>query len=139
MVMRKHQRYFPTFSPTGALLPAFITVANGPVDVAAVAAGNEAVLRARFEDAAFFYKEDLKQPLEAFRCVRAGLGGGGRGAVGWGIFGLLFAVFSNQDRNPIPKPNPKPQTTKPTGPSWPAPSSKKTWARSSTNPTASSH
>lgn len=67
MVMRKHQRYFPLLSPEGALLPAFITVANGPVDPVAVAAGNEAVLRARFEDATFFYKEDLKQPLEAFR------------------------------------------------------------------------
>ncbi|KAF6257872.1 glycyl-tRNA synthetase beta subunit-domain-containing protein, partial [Scenedesmus sp. NREL 46B-D3] len=67
MVMRKHQRYFPVFSPKGKLLPAFITVANGPVDPAAVAAGNEAVLRARFEDAAFFYKEDLKQQLADFR------------------------------------------------------------------------
>jgi len=32
-----------------------------------MAAGNAAVLRARFEDATFFYEEDLKQPLEAFR------------------------------------------------------------------------
>jgi hypothetical protein len=51
----------------GRLLPFFITVANGPVDVPTVARGNEAVLRARFEDAAFFYREDLKQRLEAFR------------------------------------------------------------------------
>lgn len=81
MVMRKHQRYFPVFSPAGKLLPFFVTVANGPVDVAAVAAGNEAVLRARFEDAAFFYKEDLKQPLAGFRCgVCACVGGGGGGA-----------------------------------------------------------
>lgn len=29
-------------------------------------AGNEAVLRARFEDARFFYMEDGKQPLEQF-------------------------------------------------------------------------
>ncbi|WIA13728.1 hypothetical protein OEZ85_007280 [Tetradesmus obliquus] len=67
MVMRKHQRYFPVFSADGKLLPAFITVANGPVDPTAVAAGNEAVLRARFEDAAFFYREDLKQQLADFR------------------------------------------------------------------------
>ncbi|KXZ51509.1 hypothetical protein GPECTOR_12g472 [Gonium pectorale] len=68
MVMRKHQRYFPVFSPDGAsLLPHFITVANGTVDAATVAAGNEAVLRARFEDAAFFYREDLKHKLEDFR------------------------------------------------------------------------
>lgn len=71
MVMRKHQRYFPVFSADGKLLPAFITVANGPVDPAAVAAGNEAVLRARFEDAAFFYKQDLEQQLADFKCVRA--------------------------------------------------------------------
>jgi glycyl-tRNA synthetase len=50
-------------------MPLFVTVANGPVDVATVAAGNEAVLRARFEDATFFYKEDLKQRLEDFRQV----------------------------------------------------------------------
>lgn len=50
-----------------ALLPYFITVANGPVHIPTVAHGNEAVLRARFEDAAFFYREDLKQKLEDFR------------------------------------------------------------------------
>lgn len=81
MVMRKHQRYFPIFASTPTtdngssssaaapptLLPFFITVANGEIDSGLVAAGNEAVLRARFEDAAFFYKEDLKQGLENFR------------------------------------------------------------------------
>lgn len=35
-------------------------------------AGNEAVLRARFEDAQFFYAADLKQPLEAFLPKLAG-------------------------------------------------------------------
>ncbi|KAG1677161.1 hypothetical protein FOA52_000967 [Chlamydomonas sp. UWO 241] len=67
MVMRKHQRYFPVFGKDGALMPAFVTVANGPVSTPVVAAGNEAVLRARFEDAAFFYREDLKQKLADFR------------------------------------------------------------------------
>jgi glycyl-tRNA synthetase len=68
MVMRKHQRYFPVVDATsGALLPAFITAANGPCDAAAVRAGNEAVLRARYEDARFFYEADCKQPLAAFR------------------------------------------------------------------------
>lgn len=70
MVMRKHQRYFPLYSADNKLLPAFITVANGPVDTAAVAAGNEAVLRARFEDAAFFYREDLKHQLADLRCAQ---------------------------------------------------------------------
>jgi len=37
MVMRKHQRYFPLYKPaTQDLLPFFITVANGPVDVPTV-------------------------------------------------------------------------------------------------------
>ena len=34
--------------------------------------GNEAVLRARFEDAQFFYAADLRQPLEAFLPKLAG-------------------------------------------------------------------
>jgi glycyl-tRNA synthetase len=79
-VMRKHQRYFPVLAPggaeggagAGALLPLFITVANGAVDAAAVRAGNEAVLRARFEDAAFFYRADVAAGLEAARPRLAG-------------------------------------------------------------------
>ena len=46
-VMRKHQRYFPVCRPDGALLPAFVTVANGPVDVPTVRAGARAVTRGR--------------------------------------------------------------------------------------------
>ncbi len=57
-VMRKHQRYLPVRDADGALLPMFVTVANGPVDVELVRTGNEAVLRARYEDAAFFYRAD---------------------------------------------------------------------------------
>jgi glycyl-tRNA synthetase len=72
-VMRKHQRYLPVRDETGALLPLFVTVANGPVDVDLVRSGNEAVLRARFEDAAFFYRADRKTPLPAMRDKLAGL------------------------------------------------------------------
>ncbi|EIE22621.1 hypothetical protein COCSUDRAFT_53607 [Coccomyxa subellipsoidea C-169] len=73
MVMRKHQRYFPVYKASGeALLPHFITVANGQIDVPTVRTGNEAVLRARFEDAQFFYSADLRQPLEAFLPKLAG-------------------------------------------------------------------
>lgn len=68
MVMRKHQRYFPVEdSATGKLLPFFVTVANGEVDPAVVRRGNEAVLRARYEDARFFYRQDTAQKLESFR------------------------------------------------------------------------
>lgn len=62
-VMKKHQRYFPVFDENGNILNAFIAVANGNsdlIDLDAVRAGNEAVLRARYSDAAFFYSKDTK-------------------------------------------------------------------------------
>ncbi|MCS6844717.1 MAG: glycine--tRNA ligase subunit beta [Caldilineales bacterium] len=95
-VMKKHQRYFPveavevadretgksapgeTAAPADpstnppayqstTLLPYFITVANGrPTDPDLVRAGNEAVIRARYADAAYFVEHDRSQPLEAF-------------------------------------------------------------------------
>jgi glycyl-tRNA synthetase len=72
-VMRKHQRYFPVVAPSSdELLPHFLTVANGELDDAAVRAGNEAVLRARFEDATFFYENDLQRSLEDVRPKLAG-------------------------------------------------------------------
>lgn len=62
--MREHQRYFPVRSNNGKLLPYFITVRNGS-DFAldTVKAGNEKVLKARLEDAAFYYREDQKVSL----------------------------------------------------------------------------
>jgi glycyl-tRNA synthetase len=72
-VMRGHQRYLPVRDETGALLPLFVAVANGPVDVDLVRAGNEAVLRARFEDAAFFYRADRRTPIAAMRANLARL------------------------------------------------------------------
>ena len=72
-VMRKHQRYFPVEDRKGKLLPYFVTVANGPVDVEAVRQGNEAVIRARYADAEFFWKQDTSRPLESFRPALAGL------------------------------------------------------------------
>jgi glycyl-tRNA synthetase len=66
-VMRKHQRYLPIRDTSGALLPYFVVLANGHIDADVVRAGNEAVLRARFEDAAFFYRADLGTPVTAMR------------------------------------------------------------------------
>ncbi|BCJ64746.1 glycine--tRNA ligase [Polymorphospora rubra] len=66
-VMRKHQRYLPVRGADGRLLPYFVAVANGPVDVDLVRAGNEAVLRARYEDALFFYRTDREAPLAVMR------------------------------------------------------------------------
>ena len=65
--MQKNQKYFPLRSPDGALAPSFITIANiESLDPAQVRAGNERVIRPRFADAAFFWSQDLKQPLSAF-------------------------------------------------------------------------
>jgi glycyl-tRNA synthetase len=61
-VMRKHQRYLPVRDRQGALMPYFVTVANGDCDADVVRAGNEAVLRARYDDAAFFWRADLRTP-----------------------------------------------------------------------------
>lgn len=64
--MQGNQKYFPLIDAHGKLLPWFITIAN--IDSKhpdAVRAGNERVIRPRFSDALFFWKEDRKQPLEA--------------------------------------------------------------------------
>lgn len=62
--MKEHQRYFPVRGKDGKLLPYFITVRNGDDHaLEKVKAGNEKVLKARLEDAAFYYREDQKNPL----------------------------------------------------------------------------
>ncbi len=68
-VMKKHQRYFPV-EKDGRLLPCFITIANKPSQgvgacdgAETIIDGNQHVIRARFADAAFFVREDLKRPL----------------------------------------------------------------------------
>lgn len=66
-VMRKHQRYFPLVGSDGTLLPHFIAVRNGGKDhLDIVRRGNEGVLRARFSDAEYFFKEDTEKKLEDF-------------------------------------------------------------------------
>ncbi len=84
-VMKKHQRYFPVEnrskvksqkSGEGAtldlgpstLLPNFIAIRNGDdVHIDTVRDGNEHVLGARFADANFFVREDVKLKLEEYR------------------------------------------------------------------------
>ncbi|NEA37578.1 glycine--tRNA ligase [Streptomyces sp. SID13031] len=66
-VMRKHQRYLPVRGADGELLPHFVAVANGSVNEATVRNGNEGVLRARYEDAAFFWRADLQSTPEAMK------------------------------------------------------------------------
>ena len=63
--MRDHQRYFPVKDAAGRLLPLFITVRNGGKEyLETVQHGNERVLRARLDDAQFFFDEDRKKSLE---------------------------------------------------------------------------
>ena len=62
--MKDHQRYFPLVDQDGKLLPMFLTVRNGSdYSIEVVQAGNERVLRARLDDAKFFFNEDRKKPL----------------------------------------------------------------------------
>ena len=62
--MKDHQRYFPLVNQDGKLLPMFLTVRNGSDhSIEIVQAGNERVLRARLDDAKFFFNEDRKKPL----------------------------------------------------------------------------
>ena len=73
-VMKKHQRYFPVMAKSAdgtnarALLPRFVTIANADrlahPDV--VRQGNEGVIRARYADAAFFYRQDTAKPLDSY-------------------------------------------------------------------------
>ncbi|XP_076892585.1 glycine--tRNA ligase, chloroplastic/mitochondrial 2 isoform X2 [Bidens hawaiensis] len=67
MVMQKHQKYFALTDNHGNLLPYFIAVANGAINESVVRKGNEAVLRARYEDAKFFYELDTSKRFSEFR------------------------------------------------------------------------
>ncbi|KAL9235540.1 hypothetical protein vseg_010291 [Gypsophila vaccaria] len=73
MVMQKHQKYFGIADDEGRLLPYFIAVANGDININVVTKGNEAVLRARYEDAKFFYETDTKKKLLEFRGQLSGI------------------------------------------------------------------
>jgi glycyl-tRNA synthetase beta chain len=63
--MKEHQRYFPVADDHGKLLPHFVCISNiHPRSREVVVKGNERVLRARLSDAAFFFEDDLKIPLD---------------------------------------------------------------------------
>lgn len=66
--MRDHQRYFPVKTADGKLMPLFVTIRNGGKEyLDIVKHGNERVLKARLEDAQFFFNEDRKKSLAAHR------------------------------------------------------------------------
>lgn len=62
--MKKHQKYFPVRNESGKLMPYFVGVSNNrATNMGVVREGNERVLRARLEDASFFWTEDQKKSL----------------------------------------------------------------------------
>jgi glycyl-tRNA synthetase beta chain len=63
-VMRDHQKYFAVEDAAGKLAPHFLAVLNTDGDPdGLIRHGNERVLRARFNDARFFWDTDQKTPL----------------------------------------------------------------------------
>ena len=63
--MREHQKYFPVVNSSGKLLPGFVAVNNTKVnDLAITRKGHQRVLRARLEDALFFFNSDREIRLE---------------------------------------------------------------------------
>jgi glycyl-tRNA synthetase beta chain len=64
-VMRDHQKYFAVENDDGTLAPHFLAVINTDKDAEGlIRHGNERVLRARFNDARFFWDTDQKHPLK---------------------------------------------------------------------------
>jgi len=65
--MREHQKYFAVVDDKGDLMPHFVAVNNTlSPRPELICKGHERVIRARLSDADFFFKEDLKRPLEEF-------------------------------------------------------------------------
>lgn len=65
--MREHQKYFAVADEKGDLLPHFIAVNNTQSPKPElVQNGHERVLRARLTDAAFFFDEDIKKPIQDY-------------------------------------------------------------------------
>ncbi len=64
VVQKHHQRYFPV-KKGSSVLPVFIAFANNPIgDKDIIRKGMEKVINARFNDAIFFYNEDLKKGVD---------------------------------------------------------------------------
>jgi glycyl-tRNA synthetase beta chain len=65
-VMRDHQKYFAVEDAKGKLAPHFLAVLNTAGDPdGLIRHGNERVLRARFNDARFFWDTDQRTPLKS--------------------------------------------------------------------------
>jgi len=65
--MKEHQKYFAVVNDDGSLMPYFVAINNTrSLHPELVKKGHERVLRARLSDAAFFFEEDKRRPLESF-------------------------------------------------------------------------
>jgi glycyl-tRNA synthetase beta chain len=63
-VMKDHQKYFAVQDAAGNLTNSFIVISNTKADNAeTVRIGAERVIKARFDDAKFYYREDTAKPL----------------------------------------------------------------------------
>ncbi len=72
--MREHQKYFPVVDSDNKLLPNFVAVNNTEVkDIALTRTGHERVLRARLEDAFFFFASDKRKKLETRQADLTGI------------------------------------------------------------------
>ena len=67
-VMETHQRYFALYKKdSGKLINKFVTITNYiGNEFENIKAGNLRVIKARLDDAVFFFNEDTKKPLEAY-------------------------------------------------------------------------
>ncbi len=65
--MKVHQKYFPVYDNNRKLLNYFVTISNNKAkDMEVIKKGNERVIRARLNDASFFFEEDRKYKLDYF-------------------------------------------------------------------------
>lgn len=109
-VMALHQKYFPVVKADGSLMPYFMTVSNNPnkAAVETIRHGNEKVLRARLEDATFFYQEDCKVPLSHYATLlpsmmfQKGLGSMGDRAQRLASLGTTLVALAGLDASIIP-------------------------------------
>lgn len=64
--MENHQKCFPMQTAENKMLPAFMLVSNvAALDDENIVRGNERVMKARLEDAKFFFEQDKKNPLSS--------------------------------------------------------------------------
>lgn len=67
LTLSEHQKYFAMQNIDGEIINKFIFVANSKKEYSKqIKQGNEKVVKARLEDAEFYFKEDMKQELEAY-------------------------------------------------------------------------